>query len=244
MLKHNHADRAHPARIETGRAGRPRSMLRLLPFSLMLALAGCAESGPDFDDAYVPVAHYQRYPIEVAKGKAKLDVSGKHGYLTPAQADTVARFAQQALTKAASVIHVRRPSGGGRSIAVADDINHVLLKNGIREEMIVHSTYPGKASSPVLLSYVRNYAVTQACGSWNDLTVTYDNLPYENFGCAQQNNLAAMAANPLDLEGPRAMQPADAWRRRKVFDDYRKGETTSSAIDQQQQVAISTVANQ
>jgi pilus assembly protein CpaD len=214
----------------------------LVPLGLMLALAGCAQSGPDFDDVYVPVAHYERYPIEVAKGQAKLDVSGKHGYLTANQADTVARFAQQALSKAASVIHVRRPSGGGRSIRVAEDITHVLVKNGIRENMIVHSTYSGKAASPVLISYVRNYAVAQACGNWSDLSVTYDNEPYANFGCATQNNLAAMVANPLDLEGPRAMTPPDYWRRNKVFNDYREGNTTSSAVDEQQQVAISTVA--
>src|SRR5690348_3274733 len=101
----------------------------LTPVAVIVALAGCAESGPDFDDVYMPTAHYERYPIEVRKGTAKLDVSGKHGYLTPQQADAVARFAQQAQTKAASVIHIRRPSGGGRSMAVADDINSVLLQN-------------------------------------------------------------------------------------------------------------------
>src|SRR5438034_9769504 len=88
----------------------------LAPFVLAVALAGCAQSGPDFDDAYVPSLHYERYPIQVVKGQAKLDVSGKHGYLTANQADVVARFAQQALTKSASVIHVRQPSGGERSV--------------------------------------------------------------------------------------------------------------------------------
>ena len=38
------------------------------------------------------------------------------------------------------------------------------------------------------------------------------------------------------------MTGPDAWRRNNVFDDYREGNTTSSALDQQQQVAISTVA--
>src|SRR5438477_1847 len=87
-------------------------------------------------------------------------------------------MAKHKLTQSASIIHVKRPSGGGRAVAVADDIIHVLAQNGIHEDMIVHSTYPGKATEPVLLSYVRNYAVTPACGSWNDLTVTYDNQPY------------------------------------------------------------------
>jgi pilus assembly protein CpaD len=219
------------------------SRVRLLaPLIVLTGLAGCAESGPDFDDVYVPTSHTERYPIVVKKGTARLDVSGKHGYLTPQQADTVARFAQQALSKAASVIHVRRPSGGGRSIAVADDINTVLLQNGIREEMIVHSTYPGAATAPVLISYLRNYAVTQECGSWNDLSVTYDNAPYANFGCAHQNNLAAMVADPRDLEGPRPQDGPDFWRRNKALNAYRQGEVTSSAVDEQQKIAISSVA--
>src|SRR6202008_1995624 len=101
----------------------------LLPLAMALALAGCAESGQDYEDVYVPTAHYERYPIDVAKGTAKLDVSSKRGHLSKNQVDTVARFAQQAQSKAASNIHVRRPSGGGRSIAVAQDINGVLIDN-------------------------------------------------------------------------------------------------------------------
>ena len=223
-----------------------RSMIHrfrlLAPLAMTFALVGCAQSGPDSDDVYIPTAHYERYPVQVAKGPAKLDVSARHGYLTDGQADVVARFAQQALSKSASKIHVRRPSGGGRSIAVAADITRVLHDNGIRESMIVHSTYKGKSTSPVLISYIRNYAVTQTCGAWDDLTATYDNEPAENFGCATQNNLAAMVADPNDFETPRAMTGPDAWRRNNVFDDYREGNTTSSDLDQQQQVAISTVA--
>jgi hypothetical protein len=40
------------------------------------------------------------------------------------------------------------------------------------------------------------------------------------------------------------MTAADAARRSKVFDKYRIGETTTSALEEQQQVAISTVAKQ
>src|SRR5947209_5905666 len=101
-----------------GMTARTRTSSRfkvLVPLFGLLALAGCAESGPDFDDSYVPILHYERYPIQVVKGEAKVGISGKHAYLTAEQADVVARFAQQALTKSASVVHVKQPSGGGRS---------------------------------------------------------------------------------------------------------------------------------
>lgn len=40
-----------------------------LPAALLLALAGCKSDGADFEDIYTPTAHYERYPIEVVKGR-------------------------------------------------------------------------------------------------------------------------------------------------------------------------------
>jgi pilus assembly protein CpaD len=208
------------------------------------ALAGCENGGAEIDDVPVPTSINQRYPIEVAKGPVKLDVKAAHGTLSEMQADTVRRFAQSAMSNRVSVVHVRRPSGGGRSISVAQDISNLLIENGVPEEAIVHSTYGGAASAPVLLSYVRAYAVTKECGAWPDnVTHTKENLPYDNFGCAQQNNLAAMVANPMDFEVPRAMTPSDPMRRGQVFTDYRTPKTPATPEDSTSQVAISTVAN-
>ena len=61
------------------------------------------------------------------------------------------------------------------------------------------------------------------------------NDAYENFGCAQQNNIAAMVANP---RGSRQAASHDAVRpdaSRKVFDNYRNGEAVASAQREQQQ---------
>ena len=59
------------------------------------------------------------------------------------------------------------------------------------------------------------------------------NLPYPNFGCAQQHNLAAQIANPADLLGPRTMDPADQERRAIVLDKYRRGETNARREERQ-----------
>ena len=47
-----------------------------------------------------------------------------------------------------------------------------------------------------------------------------ENRNYYNFGCATQQNLAAMVANPLDLLYPRGMTPPDATRRVGVVGNY------------------------
>jgi pilus assembly protein CpaD len=207
------------------------------------ALAGCESGGAEIDDVPVPTAYYQRYPVEVAKGPVRLDVKAAHGTLSQMQGDTVRRFAQSAMANRVSVIHVRRPAGGGRSISVAQDIATLLVQNGVPDEAIVHSTYAGSASAPVLLSYVRAYAVTKECGQWPDsVTATRENSAYDNFGCAQSHNLAAMVSNPLDFEVPRAQTPSDPMRRGQVFTDYRTPKSPATPIDDGSQVAISTVA--
>jgi pilus assembly protein CpaD len=208
------------------------------------ALTACGRGGVEVDDVPMPAASYQRYPIEVAKGPVRLDVKAAHGTLSEMQADTVRRFAQTAMSNRVSVVHVRRPTGGGRSISVAQDIAELLIDNGIPSEAIVHSTYGGAASAPVLLSYVRAYAVTKECHLWPDsVTANRQNTAYDNFGCTQQHNLAAMVANPMDFEVPRAMTPSDAMRRGQVFTDYRTPKSPATPEDRQSQVQISTVAN-
>lgn len=81
-------------------------------------------------------------------------------------------------------------------------------------------------------------ARVQQCGEWpKDLARTGQNDQYENFGCAQQNNIAAMVANPQDLIRPRAPTPSDPMRRSKIIDNYRTGTATSAATEEQQQKA-------
>ena len=82
-------------------------------------------------------------------------------------------------------------------------------------------------SAPIRLSYFAVNANVEACGKWpKDLAgANNDNKNYHNFGCAQQNNLAKMIANPADLLAPRGMSDIDAQRRNEVFKDYREGKT-------------------
>jgi pilus assembly protein CpaD len=193
----------------------------------------------------VPVSSSERFPIEVAKGPVKFDVPTTKGSLNAQQRDTIVRFAQQAKSNYATTIHVRRPSGGGRGVAVAGTIERILIKQGVPESMIVQGTYSGDAGSPVVVSYIRTWAVTQECGNWDeDLAITYSNSGYANFGCAVQNNVAAMVANPNDLVMPRTETPSDPMRRSTVMNKYREGVPTNTQPPQQQQISIATVGQQ
>lgn len=62
-----------------------------------------------------------------------------------------------------------------------------------------------------------------------DLRVNPQNTPSPGFGCAHQSNITLMAADPADLQRPRASTPADPTARQRVLDDYREGRDTSKA---------------
>src|SRR3954466_6893863 len=86
----------------------------LLVLAPLLAVAGCDAVPSSADDCFTPVASSQRYPIEVTKGPVQVDVSSRSVQLGTKQHDILVRFAQHARSDGASVVHVRRPSGGAR----------------------------------------------------------------------------------------------------------------------------------
>jgi pilus assembly protein CpaD len=52
------------------------------------------------------------------------------------------------------------------------------------------------------------------------------NLPWPEFGCSSQHNLAAIIEDPRDLERPRTLDKPDALRRSDMLQKYRKGQPT------------------
>ncbi len=175
------------------------------------SLAGCSAEQLAADDQYAPVAHYEQYPIKVAKAPIKLEVSSQYGSLQPSQINAISGFARSAKNATASRISIQRPSSGGASRQVASQTYQLLLQSGISSAMIVQGTYPGPVKAPIQLSYVRAVAVTKECGDWStNLADTSANEPYSNLGCAVQNNIAAQVVNPEDFIVPRATTPSIA----------------------------------
>ena len=80
-------------------------------------------------------------------------------------------------------------------------------------------------------------------GGWDNLTSTRNNGPSTHFGCAVTANLAAMIADPRHLIAPAAVAPPDGDRRQTVLGKYKKGEVTSSTVDQQANGAVSRAVN-
>jgi pilus assembly protein CpaD len=128
------------------------------------------------------------------------------------------------------------PSGSPNqqeAATAAVEIEALLRDMGVPAGAIDYRAYQATAAeriAPVRLAYNRVAATTPPCGPWTDqVSVTAQNRNYRAFGCASQQNLAAMVSNPLDLLYPRGLTPADAARRTDVLNKYRTGDATASA---------------
>lgn len=199
-----------------------------------LTLTGCmgTDEAGDFVDP-AKSAYYEQYPIKVVKAPVQMGVAAPAGILQPDQLNAVANFARNASADATSRLTIKYPSGSSKGRQAAADAAAVMVSQGIPREMIVAASYPGGPTAPLQLSYEHKVAVTKACGQWpSDLASTSQNTDYTNFGCAYQNNIAAMVADAEDFEHPRAESAITAAARVKAMTIYFGAATEVSSTSQ------------
>jgi pilus assembly protein CpaD len=218
---------------------KPATSGLILASLLAVALAGCkhADEPGGHVAGWTLVDPSQRHPIMVSQKPADLSVrvaAGSQG-LSLGQKAQVASFLDRfQAAEGGSKLVIAVPSGAPNESAAmlaVGDLRHLVREAGLTEANVAVQAYRGgrDSSAPIRLSYLRYVAEGPECGRWStNLAEDYRNLPYPNFGCAQQHNLAAQIANPADLIEPRDGDPADAERRTVVMGKYRKGQSTVS----------------
>jgi len=227
---------------------------QLLTVSLLiLALAGC-KTLDDEPGAHVAgwtlIDPTQRHPIMVSQQPSTMALRVARGSqgLTPAQKGQIATFLERYRVADAgnSKLVIAVPSGSpneSAAVRAVGEIRQLITAYGFSEANVAIEPYhDGRdAGAPIRLSYLRYVAEGPECGRWTtNLAEDYRNLPYPNFGCAQQRNLAAQIANPADLLGPRTMEPADQERRAVVSDKYRQGRPTGAEKSSDERIQVKT----
>lgn len=97
------------------------------------------------------------------------------------------------------------------------------------EDVEVHRARGRQSQFTIRLIFRRRVAIAPKCGRWpTDLGRNREALPYENFGCATQRNLAKIVRHARDLERPQDETPASVERRAKTWKDY-KGQSSTAA---------------
>ena len=203
------------------------------------SLASCA-ARPDesLKTASIENDYRARHPITLAEVEHSLNIPIGTGdrNLSSGLKDTIRGFAQEYAEKSSGSVQLAIPAGtvnAGAARAMSGNIRSVLVGAGIKSNRIIMTTYAPESadvSAPVRLSYIAVSAITDECGKWPEdlMNNSMMNKNWHNFGCATQNNMAAMIANPMDLKAPRATTPIDAERRSTVIGLYREGSSTVS----------------
>ena len=206
--------------------------IKLTVVSAGLVLAGCASYQKDhFTVGSIPKDYRTVHPIVVSQSEQKEDlvVTRSMRSMSSRHRGVVTAMVGQFRSSGAKTLHLMLPAGSHNENAArhvgADMVRHMkflgLTENQIKIERY-HASNHGDAATIRLVYGTARAQVASECGQWgDDLGDTRENVNYGNYGCATQNNLAEMIANPEDLLGPRGVSEIDASRRDNVISDWR-----------------------
>lgn len=190
--------------------------------------AGCSTTGTS-NVTLADYDHHRRHPIMLSEEPENLDIPvGMNGPAMSREiAGAVSSFAGGYRQNGTGDITILVPTASANEVAAASTgraAHYALVQAGVPQGRIKVQPYlAGDHSRPasVRLSYLRVKAVAPQCGLWpEEVSNTNYNPQYHNFGCASQQNLAAMVQNPADLIQPRPLAPANGARRAEVIATY------------------------
>jgi len=204
--------------------------LRLLAAAALLAMGSCSTT-PDTTPSTLLEDGAANHPIMVEPSyrALKLDWAPEVGGLPPAGQAELGAFVSDYSAHGNGAIAISAPNTmGGQNAAqwFAARINAM----GVSRDRILISTHDAaNGDLRVEVNYVTYQARTGRCGDWSDdLSLTLMNNTPKNFGCAVQQNIAAMVSDPRDLVSPRGLDASDAGRRVTVINNYEQGKVTQA----------------
>jgi len=199
--------------------------------SMTALLAGCSPELASFDDTYVPASVEENFPIKVVERPVKLALDVTPGGLRPGDVNDVIQFARQAESRGATPVVVSYATGSKQSREAANQAAGILARQGIARHSIIVTPYDG-TQNRVVLAFSTKVAETKPCGDWSqNMRANQFNDSGPNFGCAFQQNFAAMVANPEDLERPRPMTAAQSASQSSALKNYSDGTWTEQTAD-------------
>lgn len=222
------------------------AVLRIVGVAVVAgSLSGCYAATTPYvpqDTAGYPNDYRKRHKITLRDGSHSMEVfiGQSRGSLTPTQRAEVLAFAQVWKDEATGGVVIDVPTGTANQFAASQavrEINSIFAASGVPMQSVAVRPYTPenpKEFPTLRLKYSKIVAEAGPCGLWpQDLGPSFDpfyneNRNYWNLGCSNQRNLAAMVANPADLVQPRG--EGEVWRSRRttVFENYRRGDVTST----------------
>jgi len=242
---------------------RRRAAAPLVLAYLALLLGACKHDEPDLYTASVS-DYRDRHPVRLIDGKRSIQImvgSARPG-LTATQRAEIASLGSDWRQEGTGYVLIETPEAAVNSMAAKHTIREIkslLQFAGVPPRATIVRGYrpPYREDlGAIRVTYTKIQAVAGPCGQWPDNMgpglvgneryplPASENVPYWNFGCATQSNLAAAVATPEDLVQPRPETPAYAARRQTVVDKYRQGQDPSTIYTQNSGAKLSTVGAQ
>ena len=206
--------------------------------SAALAAASCA--GGPFNGAQHAMTVAEQHPISVDSQVVTLtiDVDLTTTDLSDMDKARLRAFADSYMRDGHGPLTITAPSGTQNDYEgqeTAADIRQALHDVGVPWSALTGATYRTGGSADgdqLILSYTHYVATASECGIWDGIKGRdFRNLRTPNFGCATQNNFAAMLADPHDLIAPANETPRDGEAVVRAIEAFREGQVTASEID-------------
>jgi pilus assembly protein CpaD len=221
-----------------------RRLARVLAGGIALAAlaalaAGCSSTTSTTEAVARDYDHRLRHPILISEEPENFTLPvGMNGPALSPEIETALRqYVDDYRADGTGAITIQVPTGSANEVAAAATgraVHYALVRAGVPRAGIRVAPYSVEDRAKVALlrvSYLRVKAVVPSCGIWPDGgEADYRNAQYNDFGCAQNKNLAAMVANPADLLRPQPMAPSSGARRATVISAYGRGNDPKSNI--------------
>lgn len=192
------------------------------------AVSGCASTSGDNAPPLTPLS---RYALQVEPGLDRIALAvhdqGLSANQQAALRDLAARYG------AAGAGHVRIEAPAGDDPAAAGQawaVRAYLAASGVPEDRIQMAAYHAPhPRAPVLAGFeILRASLPNCAAEVRNMGARVSNQSSGGFGCAITANMAAQIADPRDIIGARPMTPADSGRAAVVFDNYRRGQISST----------------
>lgn len=195
-----------------------------------LTLAGCATATTGQMNI-APVTPLSQYVLQVEPGVDRIALAVHDQGLSANQHEALRALVARFSAEQATVLRIEAPTGNDPATsAQAYAMRDVIQSMGVPGQMIQVVGYDAPdPRAPVLAGFeVLRAHIPDCSAEPRNLSSRFSNLPTGGFGCAVTANMAAQIADPRDIRGPRALQPADSGRAAVVFARYRQGQLTAA----------------
>lgn len=192
------------------------------------ALTACGHT----PETYV-VANQDHRNIEAREITRYLELGSRSGFLSSQERRELEVFIRDYHTQGEGQLVVTAPQDVPGASTTMIEVRQLIDEGGVKTVDLALGGYAaaGDPVAPIVIAYESYEAYVPGCSTvnehdWSDMT---SNTSLPSFGCAVNENIAMMLADPADALGQRRLDPADAQRQGVLLEKYRNGQNTNSA---------------